>query len=286
MTAEGLIATCVRCGSPQPLVLTAARRPCGHCGVDEPLDEGTRARVRRAADLVASASDQQVPEELAERAGDLGWMAVVLVGCSFLFGGGLALSWVANDLPPGVGLVEFAIDGRAPKLPLVDRTAFWWIVFALAVTLTATFPWVVGGQLRVSLLLRNLRALPPPWPGGPARCRLCGDALPSGGLVRRCGSCRADNLVDRGFRKVARTLDDALAASQREARRQVQRTIGRIENGILWAAGFPFLLLLVFPVSLVLDGPHPELWWIPGALLALGALFRVLVVLLRPRPSR
>ena len=38
----------------------------------------------------------------------------------------------------------------------------------------------------------------------------------------------------------------------------------------MWAAGAPFLLLLIGPLAWALDGTRPELLWLPPALLGLG----------------
>lgn len=214
-------------------------------------------------------------------------MAVALVGGSLLVGGGLALAWILHDLPSGVGLFAFLGSGHAPGLDAHDVTAFWWMVFALVLLVAAAATWVWGGQLFIYVAIRDLRALPPLVVGGAARCHLCGDELPPEGLVRSCKSCKADNLVDGvHFRTAAATFEAAVARAEQASRDAVGRRIGRVENGILWAAGAPFLLLLVMPLSLALDGPHPELLWMPPALFGVGLLLRVLGAVFRPRATR
>lgn len=280
---EGLVAPCARCGAPQPITLLPQVRPCSYCRAPDPLPPAVRSRVADVARLVAAADDRRVSAEVAERAGDLGWMAIALVGGSLLVGGGLALAWVANDLPGGTGVVSFLLHGRAPKLDRADVTAFWWLLFSLVLLIAACFPWVWGGQLAVYVTLGRLRALPPLQPGGAARCHLCGDDLPPQGVVRSCKSCKADNLVDGArFRAAATTFAAAIEAAEKAVHQRVGTRIARIESGILWAAGAPFILLLVMPISLAVDGPHPELLWLPPALIGLGVVLRILGAITRP----
>lgn len=280
---EGLVSPCVACGAPQPITLVPIARPCAFCRAPDPLAPSIRARVAAAARHVAGATDRRVPKELRERAGSLGWMAVVLIGGCFLVSGGIALGWVGSSLPSGSGIVSFLLQGRAPGLNAIDTTAFWWLLFLLTVLLCASFPWVSGGQLAVYMSLRGLRALPPIVPGGPARCHLCGDDLPNAGLVRRCKSCGSDNLVHGArFRRAAVTFDQAILAAQRDAHARIGARIAHIEDGVMWAAGLPFALLILMPISLAFDGPHPELLWVPPALLGLGVVLRVLGALARP----
>lgn len=211
-------------------------------------------------------------------------MALAFVGTGLLVGGGLTLAWILADLPAGVGLVAFVASGSAPGLDPVDVTAFWWMAFALLVIVGATPTWVWGGQLALLLSLRELRALPPLVAGGPARCHLCGDELPPEGVVRACRSCKADNLVDGArFRHAKKTFEDAVSEAERTARDDVGRRIARIESGIFAAAGMPFVLLVVMPVSLALDGPHPELLVVPAALVGVAIVLRGLVAAAKPR---
>lgn len=211
-------------------------------------------------------------------------MALAFVGCSLLVGGGLTLAWILGDLPAGTGLVAFVASGSAPGLDPIDVTAFWWMAFALLVVVGATAVWVWGGQLALLLSLRELRALPPLVVGGAARCHLCGDDLPPEGVVRACRSCKADNLVDGArFRHARKTFEEALSEAERTARDDVGRRMVRIENGILAAAGMPFVLVVVMPVSLALDGPHPELLVVPAALVGGAIVLRGLVAVAKPR---
>jgi hypothetical protein len=240
-----------------------------------------------AARIITAHDGRSLGPELAARAGDVGWMALAFVVGGLAVGGTMTLLWVTGDLPPGVGLVGFLLSGRAPGLDPMDTTAFWWMLFALVVIVAAAAAWVWSGQFVIYLSLRNLRALPPLIVGGPARCHLCGDALPPEGLVRRCKSCKADNLVDGvHFRQAAATFDDAIQRAERAARDAVGRRIARLENGVMWAAAMPFILLVVMPVSLLLDGPHVELLWLPPTIFAFGFVLRVLGAFVRPRGPR
>lgn len=281
---DGLVLGCARCGAPQQVALSPRARACRHCGAPEPLAPALRARVSAVSRVLSSGHGRKLPAELARRAGDLGPMALAFVGGGWLVGGGLALAWIVADLPAGTGLAAFVVSGRAPGLDPLDVTALWWMAFVLLVLAAATPLWVWGGQLTLLLALRSLRALPPLVVGGAARCHLCGDDLPAEGIVRACRSCKAHNLVDGAhFRSARKTFEEAVAAAERTARDDIGRRAERIENGILVAAGMPFVLLVVVPVSLALDGPHPELLGLPVVLAVVALALRVAVMVARPR---
>lgn len=287
MSVDGFVSACVRCGAPQPVALMSEVQRCRHCGSSDPLDPQTRARISGVAKLLSSQQGHTLDPEQAARAGDLGFMALALVGGSFLVAGPMMLLWIQHDLPAGVRMMDFLLTGRAPGLDAYDVTAFWWVLFLFLVIIGLTSAWVGAGQLAIYAILRGLRALPPLVVGGKARCRLCGDELPPEGLVRACRSCKADNLVDGvRFRQAAATLREAIEQAERAAQEAVGRRLARLEGGVMWAAGLPFLVILAMPLSLLLDGPHPELLWVPPALLALGISLYAIAKLIRPRAQR
>ncbi|MFO0676546.1 MAG: hypothetical protein U0169_08430 [Polyangiaceae bacterium] len=284
---DGLVARCTGCGAPQPVMLLPKVERCRHCGAADPLPSDVRARVREVARTIARQRARTLAPEVAARAGDLGWMAVALVGGSLLVGGGLTLVWIVGDLPSEASLAGLFFHGTAPGLDPADTTAFWWMLFAFTCIVASAAVWVWGGQLAVWLLIRDLRAHPSLEVGGPARCHLCGDALPPEGLVRSCRSCKAHNLVDGvHFRRAAANLQAAISDAERAADDRVAARVETIRDGVLWAAGMPFVLLIVMPLSLVLDGPHPGLLGVPLALAAIAVLLRGVGAWVRPVARR
>jgi hypothetical protein len=286
-STQGLAATCGSCGAPQPISLFARTRPCSYCRAPDPLPPALRARAAQAAELVRKQVKQhRLPEELVASAGELGWMAVALVGGSYLVGAGLALVTVASALPPGVGVWSFLIAGQAKSLDAFDTRLYWWLLYSLLVLISACPAWVWGGQLRVYAAIGRLRALPPLRPGGSARCHLCGDSLPPEGVIRRCRSCQCDNLVAGArYRSESDSFERALAETERAARDEVGVHVGRIEKGIMWIAGGPFLLLLLAPLAALLDDTRPDLLGIPLVLIGLGLALRLVGALVRPRAA-
>jgi len=275
----------MQCGGPQPIVLRATAAPCRYCKTPDPLPPEVRQRVRAVAKTIEdNVKRHRLPDDLARSAGDTGWMAIALIGGCFLVSGGITWLW-ASDMLKGTGILTFLREGKAPGLDRADTVMMWWLLFLQGTLLAAAVPWVSGGQALVYWSLGDLKALPPLSPGGAARCHLCGDDLPPEGVVRRCKSCGCDNLVAGArFRAAIATQAQALDEADRLARQHIGVRIAAIENGILWAAGLPFSLIILVPVlSLALSSTHPGLLWLPAALLGLGILLRGVGALLRPR---
>ena len=107
-------------------------------------------------------------------------------------------------------------------------------------------------------------ALAPVEPSGPARCRVCGAALPEIGVVRRCGYCNAESLVTgAGLEATSRSAASAARAAVREATeattsaaRVLERTT---KNLARFAASQVFWLEL--PILLWLGHALLPLWW-------------------------
>jgi hypothetical protein len=179
------------------------------------------------------------------------------------------------------------LAGRAPGLDAADTTAFWWMLFALAFVVAATASWVWGGQLAIYVVLKNLRALPPLIVGGRRAATCAATRCQRRASSVRARAARRTTVVDGvQFCQVAATFHEAIQRAERAARDAVGRRIARLENGVMWAAAMPFILLVVMPVSLALDGPHVELLWLPPALFTLGLALRAVGAFVRPRGPR
>lgn len=283
-STNGFVARCANCGAPQAVVIGAPIERCRHCGTPEPLAGRDRARVEEANALVSRVAVREHRRLLAHRDNVvlIAFLTPLSAGLTWLLFGGLLVAMVTGDLPDDMSLVELALlEHRAPDEAWGDELVTGhWTIFAMLVGLAATLSTYLFALAKACLAGRRAPALPP-LAGGPARCHLCGAALPGSGTERRCASCGGRNFVTgRAVHAQIQSLEEQVAALQAQERELGEEANEHAFRAVILAALYPVLLLGAFPLGALVGETRPDLLWIPLAL-ALPALPALLVVLLR-----
>lgn len=240
-----LSTACPQCGRPAQLSLAAPDRlACAACGFAGAPPPDVQRRLASAAQILQSigARERQLSAQQqralgSSRGAALGyWLTTGIVSIP-LFGCGALGAVIA------LGGKQASLSGAAFSLaPLA--------LFALS---------AVIGQRWVSKRYAALRvacaALPPPAPGQPAGCHVCGAPLVSGAsAVARCGFCHADNVVAPDALAAAAasrgaSVTDFEAEVKREA--TLARSVAKQATFAILASavGAPFSTVVLFLVA-------------------------------------
>lgn len=181
-------ARCPECGHPAPLsVASPDRLRCPACHYDGPPPPAIAEQLHRAAALLSQQDARQRQLSGLQRR----------VISSGVFGTAVYLAALFLALSPFALCLFFWTLGASGGERVDWRGAF---MCATPVLLVGAFG--VSGLLflrrQIAKLRACLAAFPPPAPGEPAGCYVCGGPIPTheGVAFVRCPYCAADNLVD------------------------------------------------------------------------------------------
>lgn len=255
---------CPLCGAPVLLSLaTPDGLACAACGSHSPAPPELRQRLHAARALLFGLDvrlrqltvAQRASLEKARRRRKLFWTisAVLLVPFAIWGAGGLSAA-----LDPFDPASEFGAGGLFLTLGPLALFLFFTLVMA--------------GQIRKrqQALEAACAARPPPVPGAPAACHVCGAPLaPAQGAIVRCAHCDADNLVEpKVLARISAAQAAGAGALEVELARHASATAK--EAGFGSAMLFPMVLaapLLVLvcifvvgiPLSFIEVSPNPKL---------------------------
>lgn len=230
-----LAAPCPSCGAPTRVSLAHPDRVrCRSCGHDGAPGSAVTAALQRAAELVSRRAERE--RQLDERT--RAWVARSRLSplVVALLGMGLSL--------PALGVfamvLAFTMDGSAE--PLIAMLCAGPALATPAVVCAGLYALVA----RRASLAQAAAAVPPPAPGEPASCRVCGGDVETGGAaVVRCGYCKADNVVR------ADVLARAVAHTDRAAgdlESEVARRAGTVKSAARGAMIFAVATAIIAPV--------------------------------------
>ncbi|HBQ18363.1 MAG TPA: hypothetical protein DEF51_46970 [Myxococcales bacterium] len=191
-------ARCPECGRPGPVQLAAPDRfACGACGYRGAPPGQASAQLREAASILTRTDARRRQLSTFQRR----------LLTSDLFGTLVYLAACAAVLLPFAGC--FALSAFTPGGP-VDWAALLMCATPVLVVLTFGASGLLFLRSRLARVRAQLAAFPPPTPGAPAACHVCGGPLAatSDAAFVRCAFCRADNLVSP---RVLAALGDARA---------------------------------------------------------------------------
>ncbi len=246
---EGVL--CQSCGGGMDVHLGSGDRArCRYCGDSQVVPGRVTDALKRFSNLIADlpAAHRQFQENTLRRfVTDGGKHRRTLLGV----GWGTAGVWLLFAL---VEIVSTLARGKNQEMNIT----FVGVVIGLAVLS------IVSGYVLAYFIKRvagvytlPMQALAPVIPGSPARCRLCGGALPEEGIVRRCQYCKTDSVVvgkqlaaaEHAAGKALQQARDSVRQSTETAARLLDSTAGKMQI----FANTQFLWFHI-PILVALDG--------------------------------